>query len=123
MLKTTPASINLVNWAAVGKLISVTYENLILYPNTLSYVSFSCNYMCITGFAQTLQTHTPFQCVSSLVYFLSCALFPDLFNSELISEDCIALTIEPVVLYMCCFSKRSCLVLHFGTWAFNTFVY
>lgn len=90
VLKTTPASINLVNWATVGKLISVTYENLILYQNTLSYVSFSCNYMCITR-QQTLQTHTLFQRVSSLVYFLSRALFPDLFNSELIPEDSITL--------------------------------
>ena len=63
VLKAIPASINLVNWASIGKLISVTRGNLILYRNTLSYVSFSCNYMCITR-QQTLQTwkntHNPF---------------------------------------------------------------
>lgn len=54
VLKAIPAPINLVNWATVRKRVSVTYENLILNQNTLSHVSFRCNYMCITR-QQTLQ--------------------------------------------------------------------
>lgn len=46
--------------------------------------------MCITR-QQTLQTHALFQRVSSLLYFLSHALFPDLVNSELIPEGSITL--------------------------------
>lgn len=56
------------------KLISVTHGNLILCRNTLSYVSYSCNYMCITRQQTLKNTHSPFQHVSTLVYFLSCAL-------------------------------------------------
>lgn len=48
VLKATPASISLVNWVSIGKLISVTCENWILNQSTLSHVRVSCNYMCIT---------------------------------------------------------------------------